>query len=198
MVQSVIPRPSAREAQPPRQIVPSAVLAVLIFIIAEVMFFTGLVTAFIIARSAAGRGAWPPPGQPRLPIASTALNTAALLASAGLLLLSGRALGARPRAALRWLAGTLALGTIFVLAQGREWVAMLRQGLTLTTSTYGGFFYLIVGCHGLHVIAALAALAWAYLLLQGGRLRRETFVAVSLFWYFVAGIWPILYYEIYL
>lgn len=181
-----------------RPAVPSAVLGVLIFIIAEVMFFSGLISAFVIARSSVGPGAWPPPGQPRLPIAATALNTAVLLLSAGVLVLSRRAFRTDGARALRLLATSMALGSFFVLSQGREWVALLRQGLTLTTSTHGAFFYVIVGCHGLHALGALIALGWALLRLRRGALLPGTFSAACLFWYFVAGIWPILYYQVYL
>ena len=34
------------------------------------------------------------------------------------------------------------LGAFFVFSQGTEWVALIAEGLTLTSSTYGSFFYL--------------------------------------------------------
>src|SRR5262249_35210924 len=61
----------------PRPALPSAVLGMLIFVSTEVMLFAGLVSAFLILRATAA-GSWPPPGQPRLPLEETALNTAAL------------------------------------------------------------------------------------------------------------------------
>ncbi len=38
----------------------------------------------------------------------------------------------------------------------------------------------------------------ALAMLARNRLRSETLAAISVFWYFVAGIWPFLYYELYL
>ncbi|MGB5702243.1 MAG: cytochrome c oxidase subunit 3, partial [Polyangiales bacterium] len=61
-------------------VVPSGVLGMLMFVATEIMFFSGLISAFVIGKSNA-IGGWPPPGQPRLPVEETALNTAALLAS---------------------------------------------------------------------------------------------------------------------
>ncbi len=57
----------------------SAVLAMLLFIGAEVMFFAGLIGAFIVLRF--GASDWPPPGQPTLPVVVTGINTAILLFS---------------------------------------------------------------------------------------------------------------------
>src|SRR4029450_3339315 len=64
----------------PRPVIPSAVLGMLIFVGTEVMLFAGMISAFLILRATAA-GAWPPPGQPRLPLEETAINTLALLAS---------------------------------------------------------------------------------------------------------------------
>ncbi len=77
-------------------------------------------------------------------------------------------------------------------------VAMLRGEPIWHTSTHGGFFYLIVGMHALHAVAALIVLAYAWLLLRQARLAPATFHATQIFWYFVVGLWPILYVEVYL
>ena len=63
-----------------KPIVPSGVFGMVVFIITEVMFFSGLVSAYLIIR--AGLEEWPPWGQPRLPIESTAFNTLLLIISA--------------------------------------------------------------------------------------------------------------------
>ena len=47
-------------------ILPNGVLGMLIFVATEIMFFSGLISAFVIGKSNA-IGGWPPPGQPRLP-----------------------------------------------------------------------------------------------------------------------------------
>ncbi len=60
-----------------------------LFVIAEVMLFAGLVSAFVIAK--ANQVAWPPVGQPRLPVSETAFNTAALVVSGIFLFVAARA-----------------------------------------------------------------------------------------------------------
>ena len=177
-------------------IVDSRVLGMLIFVASEAMFFAGLVSGFTIVRS--GALVWPPPGQPRLPVEETAINTAALLASGLLLFLARRAFrGDRSRCASR-LAACIGLGAFFVVFQGVEWLQLIHFGLTLTSSTLGSFFYLIVGLHALHAMIALGLLARIWQRLRRGWVEDGQFAAVAIFWYFVVGLWPVIYLRVYL
>jgi heme/copper-type cytochrome/quinol oxidase subunit 3 len=172
-------------------------MALLVF--TEVMMFAGFVSAFVIVRSAAPIGAWPPPDQPRLPVERTALNTLALLLSGLALWVAGRRFRRiGPDAARAGMIAALALGAAFVGLQGSEWVALLRHGMTLTSSQLGSFFYLIIGAHALHAVAAIVALSLALRRLVQGRLTESRLAAVQLFWYFVVLVWPILYWRVYL
>ena len=185
-------RPQGREP-----LVSNAVMGTLIFVMCEIMLFAGLISAFMIVRSAAV-GAWPPLGQPRLPFEETAINTAALLISGVLLWVAHRAYKREPGSASFTLLAAIGLGAFFVIFQGFEWVALIREGLTLTSSTHGSFFYLIVGLHALHAVAALVVLTAVWMLLLRERLAPSTFHAAQVFWYFVVGLWPILYLRVYL
>lgn len=177
--------------------VPNGVLGMLIFVVTEIMFFGGLISAHLIAKGASTTG-WPPPGQPRLPVAETALNSLALLASGAILFLAGRAFDSDRGRAARLLLVSMILGTVFVGFQGAEWVALIREGLTMTTSSHGSFFYLIVGIHGLHAVAALAGLVYVYGRLRRGTLERSGLWTAQVFWYFVVLVWPVLYQQVYL
>lgn len=181
-----------------RPVVPSVILGTLILVATEVMFFAGLVSAFLIGK--AGAVGWPPVGQPRAPAGSTAVNTVVLLASGAVLYLAERALkrGRAPAVTVGLVAAALALGTAFVALQGWEWARLVWFGLTMRSSSYGAFFYLVVGLHALHAAAALVALAVAGLRLSTGSLSREAFRAIQVFWYFVVAVWPILYVLVYL
>ncbi len=170
-----------------------------IFIFTEIMLFAGFFSAFVIVRKAVPEGAWPPPDQPRLPFERTAFNTAALLLSGVALAVAGQRFRKQgPRSAQAMMSAALLLGSLFVALQGVEWVAMLRQGLTLTSSQLGSFFYVIVGAHGLHALAAIVALALAAARNASGRLTESRLVAVEMFWYFVVLVWPVLYWRVYL
>jgi heme/copper-type cytochrome/quinol oxidase subunit 3 len=178
-------------------IVPSGVLAMLIFVGTEIMLFAGFVSAFTIMRASAVL--WPPPGQPRLPVEETAFNTALLLGSGVCLFFAGRRYrGGSPSGARLPLVLAIALGLGFVVLQGREWMALLGAGLTLTSSALGSFFYLIVGMHALHALVALGVLVYAWRRLERGWLPATVLAGAEVFWYFVVLVWPILYWRVYL
>ena len=179
-----------------KPLLPNGVFGVMIFAISESMFFAGLISAFMIVRSSATKG-WPPPGQPRLPAEQTVINTAALIVS-GVVLYGAWYLWKNQVRAARWaLLASLVLGTSFVLLQGREWVALIGEGLTLTSSSLGSFFYLLVGLHGAHAVVALVALGWVYARMVRGTLERGFFLAAQVFWYFVVVLWPVIYVRMY-
>ena len=180
----------------PRPGIDSAVLGTVLFCVVEAMLFAGLISAHTIARSNAIE--WPPPGQPRLPIDSTLLNTAALLLSGAVLFYASRVFHRNRRDALRPMALAIVLGGFFVGFQGYEWLGLLREGLTLTSSQHGSFFYLIIGMHAVHAMAAITALVWAWSRLLDLRLTAGAFGGTAVFWYFVVCVWPILYWRLYL
>lgn len=178
---------------------PNSVLAVIIFVVTEIMFFAALISAHTIARATVLGGVWPPAGQPRLPVERTAFNTAILLLSGVLLAVANRrARGGCYKNALSYVAGAIATGVAFVLLQGVEWVRLLHEGLTMTSSAHGAFFYLIVGAHAFHAVVAIVVLAAIYFPMRRGTLAPSTFTAVQVFWYFVVLLWPIIYLRVYL
>jgi cytochrome c oxidase subunit 3 len=187
------PAPTGHEAR-----VPSAVMGTAMFIGVELMLFAGFISAFIIVKANFVPGTWPPPDQPRLPVEATAVTTMLLLASGVTLWRSGAVLADNALAARNLLALSLGLGSAFIGVQGLEWARLLAEGLTLQSSPYGAFFYLIVGAHALHALPALVALGVMLLRMQQGRLSDEAFQATRLFWYFVVLVWPVLYWKVYL
>ncbi|MFO0723062.1 MAG: heme-copper oxidase subunit III [Myxococcota bacterium] len=189
---------SMDRARPPRkELAPSGVIGMLIFVMAEIMFFAGLLSAFTITRATALLGIWPPPGQPRLPSEETLINTGALLLSGAILGIAHAQAKKGPAAVRLPLAAAMALGTAFLGLQGREWVAMLAQGLTLQSSVHGAFFYLIVGTHGVHAVAALLGLAYVLWRAIRGTLTPSQLYTAATFWYFVVLVWPVIYARLY-
>ncbi len=170
----------------------------LVFIFTEVMFFAGLISAHAIVRSQQAGQMWPPYGQPRLPVAETALNSSALLVSGIVLVFAWFAFKRSAASARLPLLLSIVLGMAFVALQGVEWTALLAEGLTMQSSAYGGFFYLIIGAHALHAVGALVSLVWAFDRLDKGSLTSSQLATVSAFWYFVVLVWPVLYWKVYL
>lgn len=179
-----------------RPLIPSGVLGMLLFVFTEAMLFAGLISAHAIVR--AGQTEWPPPGQPRLPVEATMVNTVALLASGVLMVFAHFSFRRRPALAKTPLLLALLLGLFFVVAQGREWAALLAQGVTVSSNTFASFFYVIIGTHALHAIGAIGGVAWAWWRLRRGALLPSQLWTVETFWYFVVLIWPILYLRVYL
>lgn len=180
-----------------REVVPSGLLGMVIFVGTEVMFFAGLISAFTISKAGAPPGAWNLPAGQMLPLGSTAVNTAALVASGALLWVAGRQYRARSPAAAQTLLAATVLGALFVMLQGREWVGLVGQGVTLRSSALGAFFYVIVGTHAVHAVAALTGLGVAWWRLRAGRLSYGFFLGAQTFWYFVVLIWPVIYARVY-
>ena len=194
-----LPRADAAAVPAPRApFAGSAALGMALFVFTEAMLFAGFISAFAITRDSTPAGLWPPPDQPRLPFERTAANTVALLLSGVALYVAGRTFrSGRAKAAGRWMGAALGLGSLFVLAQGMEWAGLLRQGLTLTSSQLGSFFYLIVGAHAAHAVAALVSMGYAWAWHRSGRLTAARLGAVQMFWYFVVLVWPLIYWQVY-
>jgi cytochrome c oxidase subunit 3 len=177
----------------------------LVFLICEAMMFAGLVAAFMLTRAQAG-AVWPPPDLPWFPLGETAVNTCALLASAAVVFRASH-VWEKPQARIGpLLVGALALGAFFVLLQAGLLAGMVGQGFGLTASQHGGFFLLIVAAHAANVVGALLFMSHVWLrtwaLGDEGSAReplsRDTFLAVRILWYFVAGLWAVLYLCLYL
>ena len=184
-----------------KKIVSDGVMGMIFLLASEVMFFAGLISAYIVNR--AGAMSWPPYGQPRLPIEVTALNTAILIASAVLIFSFGKKFKTNynRRNSMRLLTTTISLGGIFLSIQGTEWVKLIGYGLTTTSCLYGAFFYLIIGAHAIHVIAGLSILLYLFFFLRKSSSNEDSknkIIICSMYWYFVVAIWPILYILVYL
>ena len=179
--------------------VSSGVIGMLLFMVTEIMFFAALISAYLVIR--AGLEEWPPWGQPRLPVETTALNTLVLLLS-GLTMGFSRNLLQKQKfqEGRRLLGLSLLLGTFFLVVQGYEWMQLLNFGMTVSSSVYGGLFYLIIGAHGFHVAGVLAVLihAWNRLGASNNSITAEGLLPLQLLWYFVVCVWPVLYVLVYL
>jgi cytochrome c oxidase subunit III len=183
-----------------QRILVSAKLGILLFIIAEIMFFSGLISSFVVFRFSPVQ--WPPPGQPRLPLEITVINTLVLLLSGVTFQLAFRALKAAQNPKFRKLLTlTAVLGALFLCVQGFEWIRLLHFGLTLHASIFGGFFYCLVGTHGLHVFGGLMALLWVLKRAWANTYDSNHSLGVEIcrmYWFFVVGLWPVIFLLVYL
>ena len=189
-----------REPGPRRPLIDNLHLAMLFLICGEIMFFGGLISAFLVLRVSSAL--WPPPLQPRLPVGVTGVNTLVLLASSIAMLAAARA--ARRDDTSRLVGRLLiaaALGSVFLIVQGYEWVRLVGFGLTVSAGAYGGTFYTLIGTHAAHVVAGVVWVGLTILLAARGRFtdgRTGGLRACMIYWHFVVLLWPVLYVLVYL
>lgn len=192
--------PPAPPVRPNLPILNNARLAVIMLLAAELMFFAGLIGAFLVFRLSAT--VWPPPFQPRLPLGVTGVNSVILLFSALTMhwaVVAGRT--GQTAQLVRNLSVTALLGALFLLIQGYEWVRLVHFGLTTSSSVYGGLFYALIGAHGVHVFGGLIWLVIVCWQAKLGRFSAKNFVGVQttrMYWTFVVALWPVLYGLVYL
>lgn len=178
----------------------NARLGMIMLLGAETMFFAGLVGSFLVFRVA--NTMWPPPMFPQLPVLVTGVNTLFLLYSAVTMCLAQRAiqLGEVTRCG-RMLLVTLGLGLLFLGIQGYEWLKLIDFGLTLSSGVYGATFYILIGCHAIHVMGAVVWLAVVWGRVTAGCYSQSRYIGVSvcgMYWLYVVALWPILYWLVYL
>jgi cytochrome c oxidase subunit 3 len=197
---AALPRGNRHESPPPTSSSIQAIqLGVLLFIGSETMLFAGLLAVYTALRF--GHLTWPS-AQLYLPVKVTWVNTFFLLSSC-YTMYRAVAAGRKDQQSLlvTLLTVTAALGALFLSIQGYEWVQLIRDGLTIRTGVYGATFYLLIGCHALHVLGAGIWLSIVVWLARQGRFPSHRFVGVEVcawYWYFVGGLWVLLFALVYL
>jgi len=101
-----------------------------------------------------------------------------------------------------WLAATVLLGTIFIVATALEWFDLIyRDGLTISTNLFGTTFYSLVGLHASHVIVGLIMLGLALVFALMGKVNAhhaERLEVVSIYWHFVDAVWVVVFTVVYI
>ncbi|MGV0852802.1 aa3-type cytochrome oxidase subunit III [Mycolicibacterium phlei] len=171
----------------------------IVWLSSELMFFAGLFAMYFTARAQAD-GVWPPPPT-HLNLVQAVPVTLVLIASSFTCQMGvfaaekGDVFGLR-----RWYVITFLMGLFFVLGQGYEYIQLVHEGTTISSSAYGTVFYLATGFHGLHVIGGLVAFV---ILLFRTRMSKFTpaqataSIVVSYYWHFVDIVWIALFAVIY-
>jgi cytochrome c oxidase subunit 3 len=171
----------------------------IIWLSSELMFFAGLFAMYFTARARADAG-WPPePTELNIPYAlvvTLVLVSSSFTCQFGVFAAEeGNVYGLR-----RWFTITFVLGLVFVLGQGYEYLQLVEEGTTISSSTYGSVFYLATGFHGLHVIGGLVAFVYMLIRSTMGRFtpaQATAAIVVSYYWHFVDVVWIGLFTTIY-
>lgn len=183
-------------------------LGMWVFLLSEIMFFTGLIGAYIILRFA-NPGAYTAPGQV-LNVPLTAFNTFVLICSSVTMVKAFAAIERGDQRELRlWLLATVFLGTFFLSVQGIEYYKLVEHGFVPQVARYaaegeplyGMTFYTLTGFHGAHVTVGVLALIFTAVKAFRGRYSAADHGGVEimgLYWHFVDLVWIILFTIVYL
>jgi cytochrome c oxidase subunit 3 len=216
MMQEAITMPGGVKAEPGMRVY-NQKLGMWVFLASEVMFFTGLIGAYIILRF--GTDAWALPGVPLeeggtpLAINLTAFNTFMLICSSVTMVKAFAAIERGDQKGMRrFLLLTVLLGASFVSIQVIEYIKLAHEGFLPRCSEelaavvpncdlFGSTFYTMTGFHGTHVTLGVVALIWVTVKAFRGAYTKENHggvEVVGLYWHFVDLVWILLFTIVYL
>lgn len=191
--------PTAAVSFPTSTGIPSGKLGMWVFLASEVMFFTGLIGAYVVLRM--GHAAWPgSAGHLSVPIGT--LNTLILICSSTTIVLALAASERRALPAIRsWLAATIVLGSLFLVIKGFEYAAKFSHHIVPETNVFWACYFVLTGFHALHVLGGIV-----FNLVVLGRTRSEALwdsqtqrlEYAGLYWHFVDIVWIFLFPLLYL
>ena len=192
-------------------------LGMWVFLLSEVMFFTGLIGAYIILRFAHPDQFAAPGVVLNVPL--TALNTFILICSSVTMVKAFAEVEAGNQAGLkRYLLFTVILGLIFLGVQAWEYRLLIHEGFVpmaeqyaahgraeaeavIGGPLYGATFYTMTGFHGTHVSIGVACMIFTTFQAYRGRYTAGNAGGVEimgLYWHFVDLVWIILFTIVYL
>jgi len=189
-------------------------LGMWVFLLSEVMFFTGLIGSYIILRFAHPDQFADPGVVLNVPL--TAFNTFVLICSSVTMVKAFAAIQQGDQRGLkRWLLATIFLGTFFVGVQAVEYTVLAGEGFVPTAEAYhalgrgnphdgpaiggplyGATFYIMTGFHGAHVTIGVLCLWFTLWRATKGRYTARSYGGVEimgLYWHFVDLVWIILF-----
>jgi heme/copper-type cytochrome/quinol oxidase subunit 3 len=181
-------------------------LAIWVFLSSECLFFGAFISTYLIFRGrdnflpAATRTGLHPKELFDIPFTST--TSFILLMSSLTMVLALAAIQRGDDRRLRiWLGATILFGLTFISGQVYEFTNFYREGLHLSSGTFGSTFYVMTGLHGAHVTVGIFWLLSLYQRSMQGKLGQEQAEAVEvagLYWHFVDIVWIVIFTAIYL
>ena len=179
--------------------IPSNKLGMWLFLASEVMFFTGLIAAYIVLRMS--HPAWPGP-EGHLSKALGGLNTFILLCSSATMVLAFVEAQRGRQGALRMQLGwTIVLGMAFLGIKAYEYSTKLSHGIAPSTNVFWSCYYTLTGFHALHVLGGIIANGWLFIRTLQGRIHLASAYKLELaglYWHFVDIVWLFLFPLVYL
>jgi cytochrome c oxidase subunit III len=191
----------------------AATLGMWIFLVTEIMFFGGLLMAYMLYR------VWYPEawseGSEQLSIALGGTNTLVLIASSLTMALAVRAAqtGRPPKVIVGWLGITMAFGLTFLVIKFFEYKEKFELGHVpgpnfheegpnaAHLQIFYSLYFALTGLHALHMIIGFVLLSVIAWMASKGRFSPEWYTPVELsglYWHFVDIVWIFLFPLLYL
>jgi heme/copper-type cytochrome/quinol oxidase subunit 3 len=182
------------EVEAPLLDIPVGKFGMWVFLVSEIMFFTGLIGSYIVLRL--GSASWPNPGEV-LNTPLLGINTVVLLSSSLTMALALHAAQQGRYAALkRHLLLTALLGLTFLAIKGYDYLHMWHEGFTMSSSLFGSCYYLLTGFHALHVLSGVILLLSLFAAASRGMFSAASHGRVEysgLYWHFIDIVWVVLF-----
>ncbi len=173
-----------------------AVLAMVLFIASESVFFLLLVLAYVNFHKTTGATA-----AAVLDPIKTGLFSIALLSSSLTLWLAEVAHKKGKLGFAVWMAVTILLGGIFLAGQGMEYANLIHEKITISRDLFGSTFFTLTGFHGFHVFIGLLLLSLLFGLAVWGRKEEPSMsgiASIAVYWHFVDAVWIVIFSIVYL
>ncbi|MFT3792290.1 MAG: cytochrome c oxidase subunit 3 [Rudaea sp.] len=179
---------------------PGRALSILVFIGADLMAFAIFFVCFMATR-AEHREAFAASAR-SLNLALGVLNTLILVTSSWLVVIAVHSARAGARARMR---RTLALAMLvacgFAVTKGIEYGDKFAHGISIVTSEFFTFYFLLTGVHFLHFLVGMGA--WTFVWIRAGRESVDGALlpwieSAGLYWHMVDLLWLFLFPLLYL
>ncbi len=178
---------------------PGGLLVWLLVVVEIVTFGAGIITFLVQGRDLAAEYA---SGRALLNQPLAFANTLLLLTGGWCMANSIHALrSGTSRIALRWVMAAITTGLLFTVLKGVEYADKVQHGIGFGRDVFFTFYYALTGFHLVHVLVAVALLAFMARGIQKGHYHRENHLDVEssgIFWHMWDLIWLLVYPIIYL
>ncbi|WP_127485770.1 cytochrome o ubiquinol oxidase subunit III [Paenibacillus ehimensis] len=170
-----------------------------IYLMTDVIIFGTLFAAYIVLQGNRNGG----PGPAEL------FQLGGIMASTFILLTSSYTSGlavlamhkGKLQALMGWLGVTVLLGAAFIVLEVNEFIHLVHEGASISTSAFLSAFFTLVGTHGLHVSLGLVwMIALIIQLAKHGitPVTKRKVNVISLFWHFLDVVWIFVFTIVYL
>ena len=175
-----------------------ALLATLLFLASEAIFFACLIAAYVYYTGSSPDG---PNAHKVLDPVKTGIYTACLLSSSFTVYRAEQAQRKGKRGIGLWLGLTMLMGAIFLFGEMKEYRRLLHENVTVSRDLFGSTYYTLTGFHAIHVTVGLVLLGTMLVISQRraiGKRQKAALECVSYYWHFVDLVWVAVFSIVYL